>query len=354
MTAAYSSANGNRRHAAQRAPRCSYDPRVRPLHLVALVALAPACIIESRNVNVGQVNRASVPFTSAAPTSGIVGLTAGASSMPTVTNVKSTNRSSGAEVPDTQGRVELMFRATKNFFLGAVYEQGFGHQVVDESLPASRNGNVSGMGVMFGGTLAADPSSNFSLGVNATMMRWTVPYDQYTTATVDFAGIVTGVSQYMSSDSDSVGTLGLGLWPSYKAGQLRIFGGGYVTQRPTVHLFTKDTTVIGPVITSEEEDVIGNEAVDLVLAAGVDIAFSKEFSLTAIINQEVLGSIMRTGPSLQLAATIRLGEHPADRHRPAMDGTPAPYSPAPYPPAPGPAPAPYPSPPPPPPPPMGP
>lgn len=347
-TAAYSSRDGNRRHATQHPPSSSYDRLVRPIHIVALLAITPACLIESRNVNVGQVNRASVPFASTAPTNGIVSLTAGASALPTVTEVTSTDRASGAEVPDTQGRVELLFRARKNFYIGGVFEQGFGHQVVDESLPASRNGNVSGFGMILGGTLAADASSPFSLGVNVTLMNWTVPYDQYTTATVDFAGIVTGVSQYMSSDSDTTGTIGLGLWPSYNFGNLRVYGGGYVTQRPTVHLFTRDTTVVGPIITSEEEDVIGNEAIDLVVAAGVEINVSKEVSFTGIITQEVLGSIMRTGPSLQLGVSVRLGTHSADRKRdPVMvpaGPTYAPPPPGPYapPPAPPPPAAPYP------------
>lgn len=331
-TAAYSSPDGNHRQGVQDLPRCPYDRLVR-LHLFALLALAPACIIESRNVNIGQTPRASVPFATAAPTSGVVGITAGASALPTVTGEKSTDRASGAEVPDTQARAELVFRPTKRFFIGGVYERGFGHQVVDESLPAQRNGNVSGFGMILGGTLAADPSSNFSLGVNATFMRWSVPYDQYTTATVDFAGIVTAVSQYQSTDMDSTATFGLGMWPAYTFGQLRVFGGGYATQRPTVHLFTKDTTVIGPVITSDEEDVIGNDAIDLVLAAGIEYAVSKEFSLTAMINQEVLGSVMRTGPSVQLAASVRLGEHRADRRRDDVPlTTPPAYAPPPGPP----------------------
>ncbi len=267
--------------------------------------------------------------------------------MPTVTTPKNTDNTSGAEVPDTQIRGELVFRPTKRFFIGAVYEQGLGHQRVDQTLPELRTGNVSGAGLILGGTLAADPSSPFSMGVNLTLMRWSVPYDQYTTATFDFAGILTGVSQYQTHDEDSTGTIGVGLWPSYSFGQARVFGGGYITQRPTVHLFTKDTTVIGPVSSHDEEEVIGNEAIDLVLAAGVEIALSKEFSLSAIINQEVLGATMRTGPSLQLAASVRLGEHSADRKRPPQDPapmyTPGPYTPAPPPPAP----APYPPPPPP-------
>jgi hypothetical protein len=328
---------------------------VRHFHLVAVLAVAPACIIESRNVNVGQVPRASVPFANTAPTHGVVALNAGASSMPTVTDATSTNRASGAEVPDTQARGELIFRPTRRFYVGGVFERGFGHQVVDESLPASRSGNVTGFGMIFGGTLIADPSSNFSLGLNVTLMNWSVPYDQYTTATVDFAGIVTGVSQYMSSDTDSTGTIGLGLWPSYTFGELRLFGGGYVTQKPTVNLFTKDTTVVGPVITSDEEDVIGNDAVDLVLAAGAEYSITPEFAITAIINQEVLGSTMRTGPSIQLAASIRLGKHTADRRRedpvvvppPPMAPPPGPPPSAPYPPAaPYPPPAPLPPPPP--------
>lgn len=308
---------------------------MRQLLLVVVAAGAPACIIESQNVNVGQVPRASVPFASTAPTSGVAQFTAGASSMPTVTNPKVTDHTSGAEVPQTQARGELIFRPTRRFYIGGVYERGFGHKQVDDSLPESRNGNVSGFGLILGGTLSADPDSKFSMGFNVALMQWTVPYDQYTTATVDFAGIVTGVSQYMSSDSDSTGTMGIGLWPSYDFGQLRLFGGGFLTQRPTVHLFTKDTTVIGPVITSDEEDVVGNDAVDLVLAAGVELAVTKELSFTAILNQEVLGSIMRTGPSLQLAASIRLGTHSSDRRRgDAPQTTPPPYTPAPYPPPP--------------------
>ncbi|MFN0246121.1 MAG: hypothetical protein ACKV2T_04385, partial [Kofleriaceae bacterium] len=264
---------------------------MRPL-LFALIAVAPACIIESRNVNIGQVPRASVPFQNTAPTSGVFAANVGASSMPTVTGATSTNRASGAEVPDTQARGEILFRPTRRFYVGAVYERGFGHQVVDESLPASREGNVVGFGLMLGGTLVAEENSRFSLGVNATLMHWTIPYDQYTTATVDFAGIVTGVSQYMTSQTDSTGTLGLGIWPSYTFGELRLFGGGYITQKPTVHLFTKDTTVVG--ITSEKEEVIGNEAIDLVLAAGLEYNVTPEFAITAIINQEALGSTMRT------------------------------------------------------------
>lgn len=318
---------------------------MRSLNLLALLALAPACIIESRNVNIGQVPRASVPFANAAPSTGVAALTAGASSLPTVTNPKNKDNTSGAEVPDTQARGEVIFRPTKRFFIGGVYERGFGHQVVDESLPSSRNGNVSGFGLILGGTLVADPSSSFSLGVNATMMRWTVPYDQYTTATFNFAGEVIGVDQYMTSDADATATFGLGLWPAYTMGQLRVFGGGYITQRPTVHLFTKDTTVIGPVSSHDEEEVIGNEAIDLVLAAGIEYAVSKEFTLTAIINQEALGQVMRTGPSLQLAASVRLGEHSADRRRSDAPATTPYYAP---PPGPAPAGAPPPAPPPPP------
>ena len=298
--------------------------------------MAPACVIESRNVNVGQVPRSSVPFANTAPSNGVVALNVGASSLPTVTNARSTDRASGAEVPDTQGRGELIFRPRPNFYIGGVFERGFGHQVVDESLPAARRGNVTGVGMIVGGTLSPEPGSRFSFGVTATLMHWTVPYDQYTTATVDVAGLVTGVSQFTTSDSDTTGTIGLGFWPSYTFGELRLFGGGFVTQKPTVALFTRDTTVISPVIASEGDDVVGNDAIDLVLAAGLEYSITRELALTAIINQEVLGATMRTGPSLQLAASIRLGSHPSDRRRqdlPATFVVPPPPATSPPPPA---------------------
>jgi hypothetical protein len=203
---------------------------VRHFRIVALLAVTPACLIESRNVNIGQVPRANIPFATAAPTSGVAELTAGASSLPSVANAKSTNRGSGAEVPKVQGRAEARIRVTDALFIGGVYEHGFGHQQVDESLPALRSGNVSGFGLMFGGTITPNESSPWRIGWTANAMRWTVPYDQYSTVTVSALGFVTGVSQFQSSSSDTTETLGFGLWPSYAFGQLRLFGGGYATQ----------------------------------------------------------------------------------------------------------------------------
>ena len=282
---------------------------LRPVLTVASLVVTPACAIESHNVNIGQVPRATVPFANTAPTSAFT-LTAGVSALPTVATPERTDDRSGAEVPAAQGRGELIIRPKKDLYVGVAYEQGFGHQAVDADLPTVHQGNVHGAGFLVGGTLFADPSSNFSLGTNLTAMCWTVPYDQYSTVTVDVLGHVS-VGQSTRSTTDTTCTLGLGLWPSYRFGELRVFGGGYLTQRPTVHMYTTD--VIGAVDGSGIAQVIDNDSIDFVLAVGAEYELSRDLALTAIINQEALGSTMRTGPTLQLAVSLRLGEHASDR-----------------------------------------
>lgn len=277
--------------------------------LLGLLATAPGCLFTSNNVNVGQVPRATMPFATGAPDTGVAELTAGASALPSVTKPKSTSLGSGAELPDAQIRAEGRFRLTNNFYLGAMYERGVGHRQVDPALPTLSSGNVSGFGVLLGGSIPLGADPNLRLGWTATATHWTVPYDQYSTVTLDVLGHVVGVAQVVSSDTGSTSTLGLGLWPSYKFGQLRVFGGGYLTQRPTVHLFTKDSTYIDPLlVASASQDVVDNDEVDLVVGAGAEYLVTPELSLTAIANQEVLGSVMRLGPSLQLGISVRIGD----------------------------------------------
>lgn len=235
----------------------------------------------------------------------------------------STDDNSGAEVPAAQVRGEARIRVTDHAFIGAMYEQGLGHERVDDRLPEVKDGHVRGFGAMFGGSFA-NAGSNVSIGWTITAMRWTVPYDQYSTVTTDVAGHPLGVSNQESSDTGSTTTFGLGLWPSWRSGQLRVFGGGYVTQRPTVHLFTTDTTYIDPVtIHTESEDVVDASELDAVLGAGVEYAY-EQLSLTAMISQEVVRSVMSTGPTVQLAISVRLGERASDRKRPLSPPPPSP------------------------------
>jgi hypothetical protein len=299
---------------------------------LALLVL-PACVVTSSNVNVGQVPRAAMPFSTAAPTSGLVEVTAGASALPTVTKAKTTYYGSGAEIPQSQMRAEARIRVLENGFIGLIYEHGFGHKAVDPALPPVDHGNTSGFGLMIGGSIKLNPTEHFSIGWTATAMRWEVPYDQYSRVTLETNGHVTYIGQGTRSDSDTTRTLGLGLWPSYRAGQVRIFGGGYFTQRPTVHLFTSDSAYITESsIGASSEDVVDNDQVDLVLGAGVEYAVNRALSFTAIVNDEVIGNVMRTGPSIQLALSVRLGERrsapPASGTQPpAQMGPPAPTGP---------------------------
>jgi hypothetical protein len=285
------------------------------MKLVLLLAFTlGACTFTSHNVNVGQVPHAAMPFATAAPASGVADLTAGGS-VPTI-GPSSTDDNSGAEVPAAQVRGEARIRITDDLFIGTMYEQGVGHASVNDRLPAVKSGHVYGFGAMFGGSFAT-AGSNVSIGWTVTAMRWTIPYDKYSMVNVDLAGHPIGVANEQSSDTGATTTFGLGIWPSWRSGQLRVFGGGYLTQRPTVHLFTTDTTYIDPlVIHTDSEDVVGHEAVDAVLGAGVEYAYER-LSLTAMISQEVVRSVMRTGPSVQFAVSVRLGERASDRKRPS-------------------------------------
>lgn len=253
---------------------------------------------------VGNVQRSarvphpSVPNSTGQPMSSQADLSVGASSVTDFVAPSVGDATQAVEVPSTQVRGEIRLRATENSFVGLVHERGFAStsKTPDATQAPVGSGDVLGYGVVVGGSIQTS-MPELRVGLVGEFMIWNVPYVEYQTSTPGFPGNYTIIER----GTDSVATLGLGVSPSYKVGQLTAFGGVFVRNHPTTLRKELNTSLI-------DGGDVEEGPFNILLDAGVAYDFTKQLSGSVVLNQNLTADPVQYGPGLQVALTAKLGE----------------------------------------------
>jgi len=264
--------------------------------VLAAVPLVVACVGNVQRS--ARVPHPSVPNSTGQAMSSQADLSVGASSVTDLVAPSVGDASQAVEVPGTQLRGEFRLRTTANSFVGVVHERGFAStsQQPDSTQAPVGNGDVLGYGVVAGGSVQTS-MPELRIGLIGEFMIWNVPYVEYQTLAPGFPTNYTIVER----GTDSVATLGLGVSPSYKVGQLTAFGGVFARNHPTTLRKEFNTQLV-------DGGNVESGPFNILLDAGVAYDFTKQLSGSLIINQNLTANPVQYGPGLQVALTAKLGD----------------------------------------------
>jgi hypothetical protein len=257
-----------------------------------LPLLLPACIGSVQRS--ARVPHPAVPNSTGQPMSSVADFSIGASSVTDLVKPGVGDATQAVEVPGTQARAELRLRPTTNSFISLVHEHGFAgsSQKPDPTQATVGEGEVLGYGTTFGSSIATS-SPNWRVGWVAEIMMWDVPY-------VEYQILEGGSYTYVEHGSDTVGTIGLGVSPSYKSGQFTAFGGVFARNHPTTQ-----RKEFGAILDNGGDVTEG--PMNVLLDAGIAYDFTPTLTGSAIINQNVTANPVKYGPGVQFAITAKLG-----------------------------------------------
>lgn len=247
---------------------------------------------------VGNIQRSArvphpdVPLTSGQPLAGPVEGSLGLGNLTDVVAPQVGNPTQAVEVPETQMRDELRVRLGQRGSGALVYERGFAStsHMPDPTQAPVGDGDVSGYGATLGYSFATS-HPGLSIGTTLEMITWSVPYVEYETCT-NCIGDVTVIDHGRTL----VGTLGLGVQPSYKSGAITVFGGAFARNHPTTTRKEYNTDITF----SDNGDVHGGP-LNLLLDAGLEYAFSPNVSGLVVVHQDVVADPVQYGPGIGVA-----------------------------------------------------
>jgi hypothetical protein len=298
---------------------------------LVLVGLGAAC-------NVNRVNRAAlVPhmtptLRSGAPMDTPAEAQLGASSLSHST-LGSSDDTAAVEVPGTQVEGAMRLRVGKRAAIGFIYAEGFDANAkpIDDTQPPVEAGNTRGYGVTISGFIPTG-DERWSVGVNAELLSWSVPYVEYETCVQNCGGVNW---TFREEGRAAVAQAALGIIPTYSTGKVNVWGGVTLRNHPTIE---QKGTEIGV----DFEDEVEEGEFNTVLSAGADIELGGGFRAGLTAYQVVMGKPAKYGPGIAAMITIPLGRRDVDTPpAPPVIYAPPPPAPAPYPAPPPPPPAPY-------------
>ena len=240
--------------------------------LVVVPLVAAGCVGNVQRS--ARVPHPAVPNSAGQPMSSQADLSVGASSVTDIVRPSVGDASHAVEVPSTQVRGELRLRTTPNSFVGIVHERGFAStsKQPDSTQAPVGNGDVLGYGFVVGGSFRTS-MREWSVGLVGEPMIWNVPYVEYQTLTPGFPTNYTIIER----GTDNVATLGLGVLPSYKVGQLTAFGGVFVRNHPTTLRKEFNTNL-------DNGGDVDEGPFNILLDAGVAFDFTKQLAGSVVIN----------------------------------------------------------------------
>jgi hypothetical protein len=253
---------------------------------------------------VGNVQRSArvphpgAPLRSGQPLDAPYEVSAGLSSVTDLVKPKVGDATQAVEVPSTEMRDELRFRLGDRADVALIYEQGFAgtSKVPDPTQAPVGSGDVHGYGASIN---YAFPTSTpgLSIGTTFELMGWSVPYVEYSICTScedRFAIARRGRANPAS--------LGLGVSPSYRTGNVTVFGGVFARNHPTTQ--RKELNVD---ITFDDDGDVRDGPFNLLIDAGVEIQLEHWLSALVLIHQDLTADPVRYGPGIGVALTARFG-----------------------------------------------
>lgn len=271
---------------------------MRPV-LVALIAVATGCQTYAEH-RAALVPHATPLTTDGQPLESTGELALGASNVHDFAKPGAGNPDAGDAVPSTQVRGVFDLRASRNLSIGVVYERGLaaGSHAVSPSEPNVDNGDVVGYGAHM---IVSIPTGTPGLRVALAgeILMWNVPWVQYSTCIMN-CGASPGFT-FSDRGSDPVATFALGIIPSYRTGNLTVFGGMTMRNQPTIDEKAIDL--------GEDPEVQGGP-LNFTLHAGAEVDVGAGVRLSLIAHQTVSRDPIDYAPSLAAMVTIPFGEGP--------------------------------------------
>jgi hypothetical protein len=243
-----------------------------------------------------RVPHPSVPLQSGQPLEGPVEVMAGLSNATDVVKPTVGNDRAAVEVPSTQARGELRFRVGRGE-IALIGEHGFAStsKKPDPTQAPIGDGNVNGRGVAVRYAIKlSDP--RWSIGLDMELMAWNLPYVEYRTCVENCDGVAATTVDHGES---TIATFGFGITPSYKSGDVTVFGGVYARNHPTVERKGAETNYV------DFDDVSGGPN-NFLIDAGISFAIVKGVNALLVVSQDLTPDPVQYGPGIGLALSAAM------------------------------------------------
>jgi hypothetical protein len=239
-----------------------------------------------------RVPRPAAPLRTGEPLQGPVELSLGSTVGTSATLV---DKEAAIEVPRAQMRGEVRIKIRRGEiapFFERAFESSF--EALDATQAPVREGAPRGGGLATRYSFATGVPG-LSIGAGTEVLWFSMPYVEYRTC-VEYCE-ENGVSgTTMHTGSETRGSWGFSLTPTYRDGRVAVFGGVYSRRHPSI---ARKGTEIGG---EYDRDIVqGNY--NVMFHAGVEVRASV-FAVMAQLQQDVTASPVQYGPSFGLALAI--------------------------------------------------
>ena len=273
--------------------------KVRRMRLLALVLVPAAAACVGNTQRTVRAPHPGVPLHSGQALAAPASIGVGLSNVTDVVDPSVGNAKDSVAVPATQMRNELRFKVGDRASLGVHYEHGFEatSQQPDPTQAPVGDGDVRGYGMSTSYAFETG-TPGFVIGTMLELTVWSVPYAEYSICTnciEPFVFVDRGRANPMS--------LGIGVAPSYKSGQLTVFGGLFARNHPT----TRRKEIDDQIILDDEDGDVRDGPRNLLAHAGLEYALSPTVSALVLVHQNLVSNPVQYGPGIGVGITAKLG-----------------------------------------------
>jgi len=271
---------------------------------LAVVACVPPPVYRVQRT--ARVPRPAVPLRTGEPLDGPAELSVGMNSFGDVTKPELVDEQAALEVPKAQARSELRFRLGRRGARGelaGIYEQSLesGMKPLDPTQAPVREGAPSGAGLAFRYSIATG-TPGFSIGTGVEAMSWSIPYVEYRTC-VEYCEENNAPLMQINHGTETTGTFGFALTPTYRTGAFAIYGGAYARRHPTIVRKGNEYSV------NDYDQDVSDGTYNVLVHAGVEYRLPI-VSILATVQQDLTADPVLYGPTFGLAIALRVPNQP--------------------------------------------
>jgi hypothetical protein len=272
----------------------------------ALVGCVPPPVYRVQRT--ARVPHPAAPLRTGEPLAGPIELSVGASSIGEATQPELVDRDASIEVAREQMRAELRIRLGKRGEITPIYEAANAGSMfaLDKTQAPVEHGAPTGIGLATRYSFATG-APGLSFGVGVEVMSWQIPYVEYRTC-VELCEENGAPSMQINHGYEGVNTLGLSLTPTYRHGNLALFGGAYTRRHPTIA--RKGTELYS----MDYDRDVDSGRYNWMVNAGAEYRLPI-VSLMATVQQNLTRDPVQYGPSFGFAIAFRVPER---KHRPVF------------------------------------
>lgn len=240
---------------------------------------------------------ATTPLHTGQPLAGVMELTAGATSAANAAAPRRGSAEHAVEIPDQQVRGELRVRVAQRGEVALIHERGIGAtaRAMDETQAPVEDGDPHGTGAAV--RVSAVANEQWSIGFELELLHWSLPYVEYRTCVENCGGTSYTMVEHGIAN---VGTLGLGLTPSYKQGKWTLFGGAFARNHPTVQRKGMEYGYI------DAEDEVDRGPLNVLLHAGAAYQLHRQITAILKVDQNLTTVPVQYGPTIAFALSAAL------------------------------------------------